>query len=180
MSQRDLTSAAEQNRLAKWSLLLALGISTTTAVLGKGAISLGVLFGCSLMVANYKALSLVPRIYQRLDKYLFGRIAACLYYHLRFWIFVLIMFLIIPRAGYDFVLGCFLGFVIPKIALGALVISSHGEDWWLQRSDSSVETTLGPGNEKLTALEKELKTTNPFEFDIVDFEWRNYLNNKLK
>lgn len=72
-----------------------------------------------------------------------------------------------------------MGFVIPKIALGALVITSHGEDWWLQRSDAPVETTLGPENENLTALEKELKTVNPFEFDMVDFEWKNYLK-KLK
>lgn len=72
-------------------------------------------------------------------------------------------------------LGSLLGFILPKLALGALVVTGSGEDWWLERSDTPAETTLGPEEEKKLALENELACGDPFAFDMVENEWRNYL-----
>jgi len=52
-------------------------------------------------------------------------------------------------------LGCFVGFFIPKIALGAIVITNAGEDWWLKHK-APAETNLGPEIRNVTPLEKEL------------------------
>ncbi|PKM45431.1 MAG: hypothetical protein CVV03_06790 [Firmicutes bacterium HGW-Firmicutes-8] len=177
MSMTDVTSSNAQRTVAKWSTIGAVGISLIVFMLGKPDVALGIVFSCSLMVLNFWTLSLIPRIYERLRNPYCGKVAAFTYYYMRFWLVVLILFLTIPKAGYDFALGCFVGFIIPKIALGAIVITNTGEDWWLKHK-APAETNLGPENRKLTPLEKELMQTDPFKFSIEDFEWKNYLKSR--
>lgn len=175
MKCKDITAPAEQKQIAIWSTIVAAGIAGLTALLGKTEIALGVGFGSLLMILNYWAMSLVPWIYQKLKTFYCGKVAACIYYYSRFWLLILILFLVIPRSGYNFAMGCFLGFIIPKIVMGARVITGAGEDWWLHREKAPAETNLGPEKRDMTPLERELSNTNPFEFDIVDFEWHNYM-----
>jgi len=170
----DISTFVGQKSIARWSTMAAVGISAITFMLGKTEVAVGILFSCSLMVLNYWALSLVPRIHQRFRSPHWANVAAFTYYYMRFWLIVLILFLTIPKGGYNFGLGCFIGFIIPKIAMGAIVIANSSEDWWLKRK-APVETNLGHEKRNLTPLEKELLQTNPFEFDIVDFEWKRHL-----
>ena len=174
----DLTGPGGQKTITKWSITAGSGISLITYLLGKTDVAVGIMFACILMVFNYWALSFVPRIF---DKFKLlptcGKVAAFTYYHMRFWLIVLALFLTVPKAGVNFALGCLVGFIIPKIAMGAIVIANTGEDWWSERK-APAETNLGPENRKLTALERELMNSNPFEFDIIDFEWKNYLKNR--
>ncbi|PKM82089.1 MAG: hypothetical protein CVU89_07060 [Firmicutes bacterium HGW-Firmicutes-14] len=176
MTRLDISNLAEQRTLTIWSSLAAAAVSLIVFFFGKQGMAVGIIFSCVLMVLNYWALSLVPWVYQRFRSPHWAKVAAFVYYYLRFWLLVLVLFLTVPKAGYDFGIGCFMGFLIPKITLGVIVIANKGEDWWLQCKDPA-ETTLGP-EKKMTPLEKELANTNPFEFDIVDFEWKNY--NKKK
>ena len=177
MGLNDLSSSMAQRSIASWSLAGALGIGTISFLLGKTALAAGILFSSTLMVLNFRALSLVPGIYQRFKSPHLAKTAAFACYYLRFWLVVAILYLVIPNAGYNFALGSFIGFIIPKIAMGAIVIINTGEDWWLHRK-APVETYPGP--EKLTPLEKELLNTNPFEFDMVEFEWKSYSQKESK
>ena len=169
----DILNSVAQKSIAKWSMAVALGVSAITLLLGKADLAVGIIFSTGLMTLNYRALSLVPWIYIRFRSSHWANVAAFTYYYMRFWLIVLILYITIPKAGYYFALGCFVGFVIPKIAMGAIVIINSGEDWWLQRK-APAETNLGPEKRNISPLEKELMNTNPFEFDIVEFEWKNY------
>lgn len=171
----DLTSFSAQKIIAKWTVAAAIGISAVTFLLDRADMAAGIIFSSCLTVLNYWALSLVPRVYQWFKSPYLAKVNTFAYYYLRFWLLVVIMYLTIPKFGYYFGLGCFIGFIIPKIAMGAIVIIDSGEDWWLHHK-APAETIPGPEKPKLTSLERELMNTNPFQFDIVDFE----LNKKMK
>ncbi len=173
MGKLDITSAKEQRRIAKWSAVISVAVGMVTFLLGQKDLTVGLFISCFLMVLNYKALSLVPWIYQRFSSPVRAKVAAFVYYYLRFWIIIIVMFVTIPRGGYAFALGCLIGFLIPKIALGAILLYGGSHDWWLE--------CTGPARapeKELTALEKELQQGNPFEFNMVDFEWKSHNQKK--
>lgn len=173
MGKLDITSAKEQRRIAKWSTVISAAVCMVTFLLGHKALTVGIILSCFLMVLNYKALSLVPWIYQRFKSPIRAKVVAFIYYYLRFWLIIMVMFFTIPRGGYDFALGFLIGFLIPKVAMGAILIYGGSHDWWLERSGPAVLP-----EKELTALEKELLEKNPFEFNMVDFEWKSH--NKKK
>lgn len=143
---KDLTSKEGQHKIAVMSLAGAVVISAVIFALMDKAVAAGVMFGCILMVLNLRALSRVTGVYQFFDRRIgagCGKIAACLFYHLRFLLMVGCLYLAVTHMGYDFGIGCFIGFIIPKFSMGVVIISGTGEDWWLKRN-APVETIPGP------------------------------------
>jgi len=76
-----------------------------------------------------------------------GRVIGFALYHLRFWFIVLILFITIPNAELDFVVGTFAGILIPKMIMGYYVTANMEQEWWLIRT--SPEQKLNNANQKL-------------------------------
>lgn len=170
----DLTSKAGQRKIAKISLTIAVIVSAIAFLIDLDSLATGVMFGTILMVINLWAMSYAPRLYDYLQKKIgpdCSKAAAGCFYYLRFLIFILIMYIAVSNSEYNFGIGCFIGFLIPKFSMGFVVISGKGEDWWLQR-ETPAETIPGP-EKNLSPLEKELTRTNPFQFDVVEWEMKN-------
>ncbi len=169
----NVDSPEGQNCIAKWSLLIGTAACLTTYFVNYW-ITLGIIFGMLLMLVNWRVLSKIIRIAFNIKKQIVAKVVAFFGYHIRFWIVVLIMFLVIPKTNMYFGIGTFLGFLIPKVVMATIVIKSKTEEWWT--------TKFPPQNrpeKPLTYIEKELQGKDPFAVDLVELEIKRY-NKKLK
>lgn len=165
-------SPAGQTCIAKWSLAIGSILIALSYYCVDKWLAAGMVFGLVLMLTNWRVLSKIIRIAFRISSPTTSRAVAFLFYHIRFWILVLIMFLVIPKTNMYFGIGTFLGFLIPKSILGVILFKSKSEEWWVLRFPAKK-----PPEPELTYIEKELLNKNPFEVDPIEVELRRYYNN---
>lgn len=119
-----------QRGITKWTLLGSLLIGGITFLLGYKLFVWGLFFGVGLMVLNYRVLGAL------LDKALaaavpdMARVLSFVGYHARFWIIVVVMYLVIPKAGFQFGVGSFAGILLPKVIMGIVIVANGNDEWW--------------------------------------------------
>lgn len=152
---------------------LVLGTITVTAfyLIGSEWLASGTVFGIALMLLNWKALDKVLLIAFRFTSPMVMKLISFFLYHIRFLLVVFIMFLVIPKTNLYFGIGSFIGFIIPKVVLGIIILKNRSDEWWLKRVQDDQEH---PSEKIQTLLEKELFERNPFEVDPIGIEVRRY------
>lgn len=170
---REELNFPAQKEITKLSMIAVLVVSGIIFLSGHSDVATGIIFGCLLIYLNYLALGFCPRVYLRFSSPYLAKAVAFIYYNARFWLIVLILYLTVPRFGFGFGVGCFIGFLIPKIAVGILVLTNRSEDWWLRRSNT-MDTNQLAGLETVN----EFLNVDPFEIDAVEVEMKKYLDKK--
>ncbi|HWI54529.1 MAG TPA: hypothetical protein VNT57_02445 [Desulfobacteria bacterium] len=163
-------SPSFQSNLARRSLAAGLASSAVIYILGYPQVTLGLLFGLLLMLVNWRVLSEILRFTFRFTSLQRSKMAAFVFYHLRFWTLVLIMFVVIPKTNLYFGIGTFLGLLIPKIMMGPMVYMKRSEEWWTKKFPARNE----PPSKPLSYLEQALLNRNPFEIDPIEIEINRY------
>lgn len=94
-------------------------------VVGHSGFALGLLFSLPIAILNLKAIDKILMLAFGLEVPELVRAVAFVVYHLRFLLLVVIMYMVIPKAGYGFAIGTFSGFLIAKIALAAEILTQE-------------------------------------------------------
>lgn len=125
-----------QRKVNKWILIITLSIGSVTYLFGAKNFTYGLGFGVVLCVINYKVIGKILDIAFRMASPDLARILSFVGYHVRFWIIVIILYLIIPKTHYLFVVGTFAGILLPKIIIVATMLLSTDDEWWNQEVES--------------------------------------------
>lgn len=119
-----------QRSIVKRTIVCGVPIAVVTYVLGYRPFVYGLIFGIAIMAFNYRILGVI------LDKALatavpgMARVLSFVSYHVRFWIIVIVMYLVIPRQGFQFGIGSFVGLLLPKMMMGVVILKNSNEEWW--------------------------------------------------
>lgn len=140
--QKDIS--INQGKVAKWSLLAGVFAEALFYLLGYHWTALGLIFGLVLILVNWVALSEILRLALRSSSPHFIKSISFLLYHLRFFLVVLIMFIVLPKTNLYFGVGTFLGCLIPKITLGVIICLDNEDEWWLKKNGSVVPSENMP------------------------------------
>ena len=112
--------------LLRSTLLPGLVIGALVAMvgymIGQGGFVYGLFFSLPIAILNFKAIDKILMFAFGLAVPQLVRAVAFVVYHLRFLLLVVIMYLVIPTAGYSFAVGTFGGFLISKIVLAAEIL----------------------------------------------------------
>lgn len=109
------------------SLVAGCLIAAVSYTLGDRGFALGLLFSLPLALLNFKAIDKVLQLAFGFSMPEVIRVVAFFLYHMRFAALVIIMFLVIPKTGFSFGVGTFVGFLIAKISLGGEIIRTGDE-----------------------------------------------------
>lgn len=125
-----------------WTLIAAALIGGVTYLLDEEQITYGLGFGVIIAVVNYRVIGAILNITLRFASPNVSKFLSFLGYHVRFWIIVVLLYIVIPKTGYLFAVGTFIGFVIPKVVMGIFLVISANKEWWtpeklLKQADSS-------------------------------------------
>ncbi|PKM83401.1 MAG: hypothetical protein CVU89_01245 [Firmicutes bacterium HGW-Firmicutes-14] len=174
--EKDIATIAGQRDIAVGSMVLGLFVSLVSYLLFSRELAAGIMFSVVLTVANYQVLvfilSLAIGFLPGAAKRPAGtgvpilRQIALLLYHMRFWLIVAVLYLIIPKSSMTFVIGTLIGFIIPKFVMGAALITGRGKEWWL---NIDPRTEKEPEREKIEPGQEYL-FRNPFEHDPIEEE----------
>lgn len=160
-------------RVITWSLIIGGVIGICGYLLGYQWIALGMFFGLTLTLFNWRVINEIALNFSSSQV---SKIISFLIYHLRFWVLVLILFVVIPKTNLYFGIGTFFGFSIPKLILGTILCKSESKEWWLDKFPIAEPRPQKP----MSFLEEELKKRNPFEVDPVEIEIEQFLNTMNK
>jgi len=173
--EKDFGTVTGQRGIALRSMVLGLFTSLVSYLLFSRELAAGIMFSVVLTVANYQVLafilSLAIGFLPGSEKNLAEsgipilRQIALLMYHMRFWIVIAVLYVIIPKSSMTFVLGTIIGFIIPKFVMGAALITGRGKEWWLNIDPQEEE----PEREKIESGHEYL-CKNPFEYDPIEEE----------
>jgi len=153
-----------QRGIAKWSFVVIILVSGITYFAGIKQFTYGLLFGFGLCIINYRIVGFILEIAFRLASADLARVISFAGYHVRFWLIVIILYLVIPRTHYLFGLGAFVGLLLPKMIMGVFVVMHTDDEWW----NKEVETS-GPTGE---TVEKKKGDEEPIRFPGLDFDDR--------
>lgn len=106
-------------------LTLGFLVALVGYVMGHEGFAFGLLFSLPLAIINLKAIDKILMFAFGLSVPELVRAVAFVVYHLRFLLLVLMMYLVIPKAGYDFAIGTFSGFLLAKITLGTEILKQE-------------------------------------------------------
>ncbi len=149
-----------QRGITKWTFISGLLVAGVTYLLGYKLFVYGLGFGLGLMVFNYRIVGLI------LNKALaaaapdMARVLSFASYHVRFWIIVILMYLVIPKAGFQFGIGTFVGFLLPKLIMGVFIVIHSDDEWW-RKSRPAEKAPI-----------KTVKKDNGLRFPGLDFDER--------
>ncbi len=130
-----------QRKIAKWTALATILIGGITYFLGIKQFTYGLVFGVVLCIINYRVISLILEVAFRSASPDLARVISFASYHIRFWVIVIILYIIIPRTHYLFVIGTFLGILLPKMIMGVVVVLHTGDREEIKKPEP-VETEL--------------------------------------
>lgn len=168
-------SPVSQTRIVLWSLGLGLTTGGLMYIMGYRWLLLGMFFGLLINLISWIALDKTLLMAFGFSNPHLMRAASFVLYHVRFSGIVLIMFLVIPKTNLYFGVGTFLGFLIPKLVLGAILLRNRSEEWWLKR----ISPEISQGDLDIdSALERGLPEPNPFEIDPVENEIKRYFQSQ--
>lgn len=129
-----------QRGITKWTLICTILLSGITYLLGAAQVTYGLFFGVFLAVINFKVITLILDFSLRKASPDIARVMSFVGYHVRFWLLVIILYLVIPRTPYLFTVGIFLGFLLPKIIMGIFVVAYADDEWWNIKFESEAST----------------------------------------
>ncbi|KNZ68405.1 ATP synthase I [Thermincola ferriacetica] len=119
-----------QRGITKWTFIIAIFIEGITYFAGFRSFAYGLAFGVGLMILNYRVVSIILNKAFKSALPDLAKVLSFASYHIRFWIMVIIMYLVIPKAGFQFGVGSFFGILLPKIVMGVFVVINTKEEWW--------------------------------------------------
>lgn len=169
----EIDSSVGQTCIAKQSLFLGVFVSLGCYLLGYHWLMLGLLFGLTLMIFNWRVLSMQLRVVFDSSREPKEKLVSFLSYYIRFGCLVLVMFLIIPKTNLYFGIGTFFGSLIPNLFLAKLLWDNRSDEWWLKVVPEEKHL---PKPEPISYIEKELLGKNPFEVDLLEIEIKRYFN----
>lgn len=127
-----------QRGIAKWTLLVTVLIGGVAYILGARTLAQGLAFGAVVTIVNYQIVSLIIHIAFRMASPDLAKVLSFAGYHVRFWIIVVILYLVIPRTPFYFGVGTFVGLLIPKIIMGVFVVTHTNDEWWSKKVTDEV------------------------------------------
>jgi len=93
-----------------------------------------------------------------------ARVISFASYHVRFWLIVIILYIVIPKAHYLFAVGTFMGLLLPKMIMGVYVVLYTDEEWWNKEAKSPESSSDEAKTEKPKGLEEGIR------FPGLDFD----------
>jgi hypothetical protein len=111
-----------QCKIAIWSAIPAVLMAAISYFLGIKLFGYGVLFGGFLSMLNLIIVGKLLDVALRKASPDLARVVSFVGYHVRFWLIVIILYLVIPRAHYLFGVGTFFGILLPKMVMGIFVV----------------------------------------------------------
>ncbi|PKM82205.1 MAG: hypothetical protein CVU89_06065 [Firmicutes bacterium HGW-Firmicutes-14] len=157
-----------QRGIAKWTFLTTFIIGVVTYLLGAKQFSFGLVFGVVLSVINYRVISVILDVAFRTASADLARVISFASYHVRFWLIVIILYIVIPRTHYLFGVGTFAGILLPKMIMGVYVVKSTDEEWWARPK----ETDAQPDEEIHKPVMKKKDEPDMIRFPGLDFDDR--------
>lgn len=127
-----------QRRITLWALIASTLVGGITYICGIKQFAYGLGFGVILCVINYRVISVILDVAFRFTSPGLARVISFVSYHVRFWLIVIILYIVIPKTHYLFGVGTFAGILIPKIVMGVFVVLHTDDEWWNQKVDSSM------------------------------------------
>ncbi|MBU7007360.1 hypothetical protein [Phosphitispora fastidiosa] len=125
-----------QRGIAKWSLLATILIGGISYFFGLKQLAFGLVFGVGLCIINYRVVSVILDVAFKLASPDLARVISFASYHVRFWLIVIILYIVIPRTHYLFALGTFMGLLLPKMIMGVYVVRYTEEEWWNNEAEA--------------------------------------------
>lgn len=129
-----------QRSITKWTLIVTILLGGVTYLLGAEQVTYGLLFGVFIAVLNFRVISFILDFSLRKASPDIARVISFVGYHVRFWLIVVILYLVIPRAPFLFTVGIFLGFLLPKMIMGVFVVIYTDDEWWNRKVESTGST----------------------------------------
>lgn len=127
-----------QRGIAIWTILASSLIGGLAYILGARALAKGLAFGVVVSIVNYRIVGIIIHIAFKMASPDLAKVLSFAGYHVRFWILVVILYLVIPRTPFYFGVGTFIGLLIPKIIMGVFVVMNTNEEWWSKRASDEV------------------------------------------
>jgi len=135
-----------QRSIAKWTVIVSLLIGGLTYILGARTFASGLAFGVVVSIVNYRIVGLIIHIAFRAASPDLAKVFSFVGYHVRFWVLVIILFLVIPRSPFFFGVGTFVGLLIPKIIMGVfVVINTENDEWWNKKASTETQSPVPEG-----------------------------------
>jgi hypothetical protein len=134
-----------QRGIAKWTIILSAVIGGLAYILGARMFAYGLAFGVVVSIVNYRVVGLIIHIAFRAASPDLAKVLSFAGYHVRFWILVVILYLVIPRAPFYFGVGTFVGILLPKMIMGAFVVIHSEDEWWSKKPTEAVGETAPTG-----------------------------------
>lgn len=150
-----------QRRIAKWTLAAAIPLGGLTYLLGMKTFAYGLGFGVVLSIVNYRVIGVILDVAFRLTSHDTAKIISFLSYHIRFWLIVLVLYIVIPNTGFGFAVGTFAGILLAKIVMGVFVVLAPSEEL-----DKKIAVT------KTTTTEHRQVRDEGLRFPGLDFDDR--------
>jgi len=129
-----------QRGITRWTLICTMLLGGITYFLGAAQVTYGLFFGVFLAVINFRVITLILDFSLRKVSPDIARVMSFVGYHVRFWLLVIILYLVIPRTPFLFTVGIFMGFLLPKIIMGIFVVAYTDDEWWNRKVESKVST----------------------------------------
>ncbi|MFZ5641402.1 MAG: hypothetical protein ACOY4Q_12050 [Bacillota bacterium] len=130
-----------QRGIAKWTLIVSVLIGGLAYILGARTFAYGLAFGVVVSIVNYRVVGLIIHIALRAASPDLAKVLSFAGYHVRFWILVVILYLVIPRAPFYFGVGTFVGILVPKMIMGVFVVMHTEDEWWSKKPSEAVDET---------------------------------------
>ena len=130
-----------QRGIAKWTLVATILIGAGTYLFGVKQLAYGLVFGVVVSVVNLRVVSVILDVATRAASPNIARVISFVGYHVRFWLIVIILYIVIPHTHYLFGVGTFLGILLPKVIMGVFVVLHTNDEWWNQATELAPPTT---------------------------------------
>ncbi len=126
-----------QRGIAKWTLIATLLIGGLTYYFGKEQFAYGLGFGVVLSIVNYKVVAVILDVAMRAASPGLARVISFVSYHVRFWLIVIVLYLVIPRTHFLVGVGTFAGILLPKMIMGVFIVKHTDDEWWNKQTEVS-------------------------------------------
>ena len=153
-----------QRGIGKWSLLATILIGGLAYFFGLRQLTYGLVFGVGLCLINYKVVGVILDVAFKMASPDLARVISFASYHVRFWLIVIILYIVIPKAHYLFAVGTFMGLLLPKMIMGVYVVLYTDEEWWNKEAKSPESSSDEAKTEKPKGLEEGIR------FPGLDFD----------
>ncbi len=155
-----------QRGIAKWSLLATILIGGLAYLFGLKQLAYGLVFGVGLCIINYRVVGVILDVAFKMASPDLARVISFASYHVRFWLIVIILYIVIPRTHYLFAIGTFIGLLLPKMIMGVYVVLNTEEEWWKTEAENAEPVS---GN---VEVEKPKDLPEGIRFPGLDFDER--------